>query len=102
MVIPTGTNVLLQVTSRDVIHSFWIPRLNGKRDTVPGRVQTLRMEADQPGIYAGQCTEFCGLSHANMRMEASPSNAADFEHVEGQPARRRTPPPERRHAGRHR
>ena len=79
MVIPVGTNVLVRGTSRDVIHSFWIPKLNGKRDMVPGRVQTLRIQADQPGIYAGQCTEFCGLSHANMRMEIVALSAADFE-----------------------
>ncbi len=79
LVIPTGQNVLLRITSRDVIHSYWIPRLNGKRDAVPGRVQTLRLEADQPGIYAGQCTEFCGLSHANMKMEAVALYASDFE-----------------------
>jgi len=78
LVIPTNTNVMLQVTSRDVIHSFWIPRLNGKRDAVPGRVQPLRMEADQPGIYSGQCTEFCGLSHARMRMEAVALYPQDF------------------------
>jgi len=70
LVIPAGTKVLLRETSRDVIHSYWIPALNGKRDAVPGRVHTLRLEADEPGIYAGQCTEFCGLSHAVMRMEA--------------------------------
>ncbi len=79
MVIPIKTNVLVRGTSRDVIHSFWIPRLNGKRDMVPGRVQTLRIEADQPGIYAGQCAEFCGLSHANMRMEVVALTAEDFE-----------------------
>jgi cytochrome c oxidase subunit 2 len=78
IVIPEKTNVLLHITSRDVIHSFWIPKLNGKRDAVPGRDQTLRMEADQPGIYTGQCTEFCGLSHARMRMAAVSLNAADF------------------------
>ncbi|MDQ3392107.1 MAG: cytochrome c oxidase subunit II, partial [Actinomycetota bacterium] len=69
MVIPTGTKVLISGTSRDVIHSWWVPALNGKRDLGPGRVHTLRTEADDPGIYAGQCTEFCGLSHANMKME---------------------------------
>ena len=79
MVIPTGTKVLIRGTSRDVIHSFWIPKLNGKRDMVPGRVHTLRMEADEPGIYAGQCAEFCGLSHANMRMEVVALNDGDFE-----------------------
>ncbi|MCU1504145.1 MAG: cytochrome c oxidase subunit [Ilumatobacteraceae bacterium] len=78
LVIPDQTKVLLHITSRDVIHSFWIPRLNGKRDAVPGRDQTLRMEADQPGIYTGQCTEFCGLSHARMRMAAVSLNADDF------------------------
>jgi len=78
-VIPAGQNVLLRITSRDVIHSFWIPKLNGKKDAVPGRIHTLRMQADQPGIYAGQCTEFCGLSHAYMRMEAVSLDAAGFE-----------------------
>jgi cytochrome c oxidase subunit 2 len=68
MVIPVGKNVALSITSRDVIHSFWIPALNGKRDAVPGRVQPLTLEADQAGDFYGQCTEFCGLSHANMRM----------------------------------
>ncbi len=79
MVIPVETNILISGTSRDVIHSWWIPRLNGKRDMVPGRVHTLRLEADQPGTYAGQCTEFCGLSHANMRMEVVALSAEDFE-----------------------
>ena len=79
LVIPADTNVMLRLTSRDVIHSFWIPALNGKKDTVPGRVHTLRMQANQPGIYAGQCTEFCGLSHANMKMEAVALNPDDFQ-----------------------
>jgi cytochrome c oxidase subunit 2 len=79
MVIPVGTPVLVRGTSRDVIHSWWIPRLNGKRDMVPGRVQTNKIEADEPGIYYGQCTEFCGLSHANMRMEVIAMTPEDFE-----------------------
>jgi cytochrome c oxidase subunit 2 len=79
MVIPTGTKVLIRGTSRDVIHSFWVPRLNGKRDMVPGRVHTWRFQADRPGIYAGQCAEFCGLSHANMRMEIVALDPADFQ-----------------------
>jgi len=78
MVIPAGTKVLLRETSRDVIHSFWVPALNGKKDAVPGRIHTLRMEADEPGIYAGQCAEFCGLSHANMRMEVVALSKEDF------------------------
>ena len=78
LVIPVGTKVMLRQTSRDVIHSYWIPALNGKRDAVPGRVHLNRLEADEPGIYAGQCTEFCGLSHANMRMEAIALSKEDF------------------------
>jgi cytochrome c oxidase subunit 2 len=78
-VFPADTDVLLRITSRDVIHSFWIPRLNGKRDAVPGRLHTLRMQADQPGIYTGQCTEFCGLSHARMRQAAVALTTADFQ-----------------------
>ena len=78
MVIPAGQQVNLRITSRDVIHSFWIPKLNGKRDAVPGRVHPLNMSADQPGEYWGQCTEFCGLSHANMRMRVVALSADDF------------------------
>lgn len=79
LVIPAETPVLLRITSRDVIHSFWIPALNGKRDAVPGRLHTLRLEADEPGIYVGQCTEFCGLSHARMRQAAVALSTADFQ-----------------------
>lgn len=79
LVIPADTAVLLRITSRDVIHSYWIPALNGKRDAVPGRLQTLRMQADEPGIYVGQCTEFCGLSHARMRQAAVALSVPDFQ-----------------------
>lgn len=79
LVMPADTRVLLRGTSRDVIHSYWIPALNGKQDMVPGRVHYLRLESKIPGIYAGQCTEFCGLSHANMRMEAVVLEPADFQ-----------------------
>jgi cytochrome c oxidase subunit 2 len=79
MVIPVDSTVIIRTTSRDVIHSFWIPKLNGKRDVVPGRVHTWRIEASRPGIFAGQCAEFCGLSHANMRMEVVALEPADFQ-----------------------
>jgi cytochrome c oxidase subunit 2 len=79
MVIPAGAAVQLRITSRDVIHSYWIPKLNGKRDAVPGRLHPLRMEADHPGIYVGQCTEFCGLSHARMRQAVVALDTADFQ-----------------------
>lgn len=67
LVVPAGTNVRLEVTSRDVIHSFWIPKLNGKKDAVPGRTHELTVASDEPGTFVGQCTEYCGLSHAYMR-----------------------------------
>jgi cytochrome c oxidase subunit 2 len=79
MVIPVGKQVALSITSRDVIHSFWIPRLNGKRDAVPGRVQPLTLESDTPGEYFGQCTEFCGLAHAKMRMRVVVLTQPDYD-----------------------
>lgn len=79
LVIPAGEQVDLILTSRDVIHSFWIPRLNGKRDTVPGRLHTWSVEAFEPGKYTGWCTEYCGLSHSRMRMSTIALEPADFD-----------------------
>ncbi len=78
MVIPAGEEVELIVTSRDVIHSHWIPKLNGKRDAVPNRFSPWKIEADEPGVYFGQCTEFCGLSHSRMRMQVIAMEPGDF------------------------
>jgi cytochrome c oxidase subunit 2 len=64
--IPAGQPVTVRVTTADVIHSFWVPQLHGKIDTIPGQTNTITLEADQPGIYRGQCAEFCGAQHANM------------------------------------
>lgn len=64
--IPVGVPVVLRVTSRDVVHSFWVPNLHGKRDLVPGMVTYTWIQADEPGIYRGQCAEFCGHQHAKM------------------------------------
>ena len=79
MVIPAGEEIELIVTSRDVIHSHWIPALNGKRDAVPGMYTPWKLSADEPGVYFGQCTEFCGLSHSRMRMQAVAVTPADFQ-----------------------
>ena len=85
MVIPVGVDIPLVITSRDVIHSYWIPRLNGKRDAVPGRNHPWVIQAKEVGRFAGQCTEFCGLSHAYMRMWTEAVSADDFDAwVEGQ------------------
>jgi cytochrome c oxidase subunit II len=64
--IPTGTPVLLHLSTGDVIHSFWVPQLSEKTDMIPGRTNRMLLEADRPGIYRGQCAEFCGLEHARM------------------------------------
>ncbi len=79
LVIPTGSEIGLKITSRDVIHSYWIPALNGKRDAVPGRVSPWKIEAETPGVYFGQCTEFCGLSHSRMQMQTVAMDPADFQ-----------------------
>lgn len=64
--IPVGEPVRLALTSADVIHSFWVPQLQVKADQIPGRVNFLWLQADEPGRYRGQCAEFCGLQHAQM------------------------------------
>jgi cytochrome c oxidase subunit 2 len=75
--IPVGLPVRLQVVSGDVIHSFWIPELAGKTDLIPGQQNVMWLEADRPGVYHGQCAEYCGLQHAKMAMEvvAEPPDA---------------------------
>ncbi len=87
LVIPTGQPVRLHLTACDdsltgecnVIHSFWVPELAGKTDVVPGRDNKMNIEADNPGTYLGQCAEYCGLSHANMRFRVIAKTPADFE-----------------------
>jgi cytochrome c oxidase subunit 2 len=78
LVVPAGRQIALTETSNDVIHSFWIPALNGKKDAVPGMDTHWSLQADQVGIYRGQCTEFCGLSHGNMRMLVRAIDSATF------------------------
>jgi cytochrome c oxidase subunit 2 len=65
--LPVGRAVRLALRSADVIHSFWVPQLGGKRDVVPGHPNAIVLVPRVPGMYLGQCAEFCGLSHANMR-----------------------------------
>jgi cytochrome c oxidase subunit II len=64
--VPVGKTVLLRLRADDVIHSFWVPNLAGKKDLIPGREATLRLKADKEGVFRGQCAEFCGLQHAKM------------------------------------
>jgi cytochrome c oxidase subunit 2 len=76
--VPRGTPIRLHLTSDNVIHSFWVPQLAGKMDTIPGQPNDLRFTADQVGRYRGQCAEFCGLQHARMGVEVVVDSPADF------------------------
>ena len=76
--LPAGIPVDIVVTSLDVIHAFWVPRLAGKIDAVPGHVNRLRIQADQPGRYEGLCNQFCGLGHPGMRFVVIVHRAEDF------------------------
>ena len=77
--IPVGRNVRLQLEGADVIHSFWAPNLAGKQDLIPGRSNTLTIRAERPGVYRGQCAEFCGLQHAHMAFFVVAEEPADFD-----------------------
>jgi len=86
LVIPANRPVFVKLTACadsiggcNVIHSFWVPELAGKKDVVPGHENTLTIEADKPGTYLGQCAEYCGLSHANMRFRVIAKSADDFD-----------------------
>ncbi len=76
--IPVGRPVRLELESTDVIHSFWVPNLHGKKDLVPGYKTSFVFQADEPGIYWGQCAEFCGHQHAKMRFVVIAESEADF------------------------
>ena len=78
--IPVNRPVVLKVTSRDVIHSIWLPNLQGKRDLIPGYTTSIWLQADRPGIFRGQCAEFCGMQHAHMAFDVVAEPQAEFEH----------------------
>jgi cytochrome c oxidase subunit 2 len=89
--IPVGRTVRFELGSADVIHSFWIPNLHGKRDLIPGHPTRTSLRADRPGTYLGQCAEFCGLQHAFMRLPVVAESEAEFQ--KWAESRRRTPAP---------
>jgi cytochrome c oxidase subunit II len=89
--LPIGRQVRIQMKSNDVIHSFWVPNLHGKMDLIPGRQTALWVQADRPGIYRGQCAEYCGLQHAHMAFSVIAESPDDFERW--LTAQRATPPP---------
>src|SRR3982751_3517258 len=77
--VPVGRPVGIVLKSNDVIHSLWIPNLQGKRDLLPGRENEVWLQADQAGVYRGQCAEYCGLQHAKMALTVIADLPDDFE-----------------------
>ncbi|HTW93209.1 MAG TPA: cytochrome c oxidase subunit II [Tepidisphaeraceae bacterium] len=88
--LPAGRQVLTALQSADVIHELWIPRMGPKMDAVPGLDNRLRLEANQPAVYLGNCAEFCGVGHAWMRLRVVVQSPADFAAWERQMSQ---PPP---------
>lgn len=77
--IPAGKPIRIELISTDVIHSFWIPALSGKTDAIPGQTNMQWLEASHPGVYRGQCTEYCGMQHAHMGMFVIAQTPAHFQ-----------------------
>lgn len=76
--IPVGKPIDVTLQTRDVIHSFWVPKLHGKVDLIPGQANHVRIQADQPGVYQGECAEYCGAQHAHMRLQIVAQAPADY------------------------
>nr|WP_244851778.1 cytochrome c oxidase subunit II [Caballeronia sp. SL2Y3] len=76
--IPVGVPVLVLLKSADVIHAFWVPQLSGKTQTIPGNTNRQWIQADKPGIFRGQCTQYCGVQHAHMAFEVYAQPQADY------------------------
>jgi cytochrome c oxidase subunit 2 len=77
--VPVGRTVHLELTSADVIHSFWVPSIHGKKDLIPARINRTWIRIDEPGEYLGQCAEFCGLEHARMAIKVIAEPPSAFE-----------------------
>jgi cytochrome c oxidase subunit 2 len=90
--IPVGVPVLVRLHGADVIHSFWVPKLTGKTDVIPGQVNLSWMQASSPGRYRGQCAEFCGFQHARMAFEVVAQSRHEFEQWRAQQLKAASPP----------
>jgi cytochrome c oxidase subunit 2 len=77
--IPTGEQVKMNLTTKDVIHSYWVPQLQAKVDMIPGIVNEISLQADDPGVYRGICGEFCGVQHAKMQFLVVAQDPAEFD-----------------------
>jgi cytochrome c oxidase subunit 2 len=90
--IPVGVPVLVRLHGIDVIHSFWVPKLSGKTDVIPGQTNLSWMQADRPGRYLGQCSEYCGLQHAHMQFEVVAESQEDFDNWQSLQRQQAAPP----------
>src|SRR5829696_6826569 len=93
--IPVGVPVQIQLQSADVIHSFWVPQLHGKMDLIPTRINKIVLQADQTGVYRGECAEFCGLQHAHMGLMVVAQSQQEYDNwvqAQAQPAAAPTDP----------
>lgn len=79
MVLPVGEPVLIRLTAADVIHSWYVPSFFFKRDAIPGRLNEFEITIEQPGVYGGQCAEFCGLAHGDMYFAVDAREPAEYE-----------------------
>ena len=91
LVVPTGEPVRFDITTTDVVHSFWIPQLRFKRDAIPGATESVTLAFDRAGSFQGQCAEFCGLRHADMVFIVHAVSPATFESWLGSGGRGPTP-----------
>jgi cytochrome c oxidase subunit II len=89
--VPVGVTVRIKLDSSDVIHSFWVPQLSGKTDAIPGVTNTMWLTSNNVGQFHGQCSEYCGLNHANMRFTVFVDSKADFD---AWVANQQQPPPQ--------
>ncbi len=97
--IPVGVPVKFELESQDVIHSLWVPELGGKMDVIPGRINTLTLQADHEGTFRGSCAEYCGLQHAQMDLLVVVQGSAEFNQwltAQAQPAAAPTDPSAKR------
>ena len=90
--IPVGVPVLVRLHGADVIHSFWVPQLSGKTDAIPGQTNLSWIQADRPGRYHGQCSEFCGFQHAHMAFDVVAEPEPEFEQWRARQVQSAAPP----------
>jgi cytochrome c oxidase subunit II len=90
--IPVGVPVTFNLRATDVIHSFWVPNLMGKKDLIPGKSNTIWLQADKPGVYRGQCAEYCGLQHAHMAFWVVAQSQSEFNAWRQNAAQTSVPP----------